>query len=33
VFSVRLEPCDPRPVVEALQTAGFEVLSHRRGGA
>jgi acetoin utilization protein AcuB len=32
VFSVRLEPRDPRPIVEALQTAGFEVLSHRRGG-
>jgi acetoin utilization protein AcuB len=32
VFSVRLEPCDPRPIVEALGTAGFEVLSHRRGG-
>jgi acetoin utilization protein AcuB len=33
VFSVRLEPCDPRPVVDALVKAGFEVLSHRRGGA
>jgi len=33
VFSVRLEPCDPRPLVEALQAARFEVLSHRRGGA
>jgi acetoin utilization protein AcuB len=33
VFSVRLEPCDPRPVVQALGNAGFEVLSHRRGGA
>ena len=32
VFSVRLEPRDPRPIVEALRTAGFEVLSHRRGG-
>jgi acetoin utilization protein AcuB len=32
VFSVRLEPRDPRPIVEALQAAGFEVLSHRRGG-
>jgi acetoin utilization protein AcuB len=31
VFSVRLEPRDPRPIVEALRTAGFEVLSHRRG--
>jgi acetoin utilization protein AcuB len=33
VFSVRLEPCDTRPIVEALRTAGFEVLSHRRGRA
>jgi acetoin utilization protein AcuB len=33
VFSVRLEPRDPRPIVEALRTAGFEVLSHRRAGA
>jgi len=33
VFSVRLEPCDTRPIVEALRTAGFEVLSHRRGGS
>ena len=33
VFSVRLEPCDTRPIVEALRTAGFEVLSHRRGWA
>jgi acetoin utilization protein AcuB len=30
VFSVRLEPRDPRPIVEALRAAGFEVLSHRR---
>jgi acetoin utilization protein AcuB len=30
VFSVRLEPCDPRPIVDALRAAGFEVLSHRR---
>jgi len=30
VFSVRLQPCDTRPIVEALRTAGFEVLSHRR---
>ncbi len=30
VFSVRLEPRDPGPIVEALRTAGFEVLSHRR---
>jgi len=33
VFSVRLEPCDTRPIVDALRTAGFEVLSHRRGGS
>ena len=33
VFSVRLQPCDTRPIVEALRTAGFEVLSHRRGGS
>ena len=33
VFSVRLEPCDTRPIVEALRTAGFEVLSHRRARA
>jgi acetoin utilization protein AcuB len=33
VFSVRLEPCDPHPLVEALGKAGFEVLSHRRGEA
>jgi acetoin utilization protein AcuB len=32
VFSVRLEPCDPRRLVEALTRAGFEVLSHRRMG-
>jgi acetoin utilization protein AcuB len=31
VFSVRLEPCDPGPLVAALSEAGFEVLSHRRG--
>jgi acetoin utilization protein AcuB len=30
VFSVRLEPRDPRPIVDALRVAGFEVLSHRR---
>jgi acetoin utilization protein AcuB len=30
VFSVRLEPRDPRPIVDALRAAGFEVLSHRR---
>jgi acetoin utilization protein AcuB len=30
VFSVRLEPCDPRPIVDALRAAGFEVLSHGR---
>jgi acetoin utilization protein AcuB len=33
VFSVRLEPRDPRPIVDALQAAGFEVLSHRRDRA
>lgn len=33
VFSVRLEPRDPRPIVDALRAAGFEVLSHRRSGA
>jgi acetoin utilization protein AcuB len=33
VFSVRLEPRDPRPIVEALRAAGFEVLSHRWVGA
>ena len=33
VFSVRLQPCDTRPIVEALRTAGFEVLSHRRARA
>jgi len=32
IFSVRLEPCDPHPLVVALSRAGFEVLSHRRGG-
>lgn len=30
VFSVRLEPCDARPIVSALGAAGFEVLSPRR---
>ncbi|MBI4012591.1 MAG: CBS domain-containing protein [Candidatus Rokubacteria bacterium] len=29
VFSVRLEPCDPRPLVAALTKAGFQVLSPR----
>ncbi len=29
VFSVRLEPCDPRPLVAALTKAGFRVLSPR----
>lgn len=29
VFSIRLEPCDPEPVVKALTEAGFRVLSHR----
>ena len=33
VFSVRLEPRDSRPIVEALRMAGFEVLSHHWGGA
>jgi acetoin utilization protein AcuB len=33
VFSVRLEPRDPRPIVDALRAAGFEVLSHRRDRA
>ncbi|HSE96266.1 MAG TPA: CBS domain-containing protein [Methylomirabilota bacterium] len=33
VFSVRLEPCDPTPLVSALARAGFKVLSHpARGG-
>jgi acetoin utilization protein AcuB len=27
IFSVRLEPCDPRPLVAALSRAGFQVLS------
>ncbi len=31
VFSVRLEPCDPRPLVDALARAGFEVLSPAGG--
>ncbi len=31
VFSVRLEPCDPRPIVGALARAGFQVLSPRVG--
>ena len=29
IFSVRLEPCDPRPLVAALTKAGFQVLSPR----
>ena len=29
VFSIRLEPCDPEPLVKALTEAGFRVLSHR----
>ena len=33
VFSVRLEPCDPRPIVTALAEAGFEVLTPRRSRA
>jgi acetoin utilization protein AcuB len=31
IFSVRLEPCDPRPLVNALTRAGFQVLSPRVG--
>jgi acetoin utilization protein AcuB len=31
IFSVRLEPCDTRPLVVALGRAGFEVLSPRPG--
>src|SRR5262245_12251936 len=31
IFSVRLEPCDPRPLVAALSRAGFQVLSPRAG--
>ena len=33
IFSVRLEPCDPHPLVAALSQAGFQVLSHSPGGA
>jgi acetoin utilization protein AcuB len=33
VFSVRLEPCDPTPLVAALTAAGFDVLSHPRARA
>jgi acetoin utilization protein AcuB len=29
IFSVRLEPCDARPLVAALSRAGFQVLSPR----
>jgi acetoin utilization protein AcuB len=29
IFSVRLEPCDARPIAAALAAAGFEVLSPR----
>jgi acetoin utilization protein AcuB len=29
IFSVRLEPCDPRPIATALGRAGFQVLSPR----
>ena len=32
IFSVRLEPCDPRPLVTALSRAGFQVLSPRVSG-
>ncbi|HEV8673319.1 MAG TPA: CBS and ACT domain-containing protein [Methylomirabilota bacterium] len=31
IFSVRLEPCDTRPLVAALTRAGFEVLSPAGG--
>jgi acetoin utilization protein AcuB len=31
VFSVRLAPCDTRPIVRALADAGFRVLSQPRG--
>jgi acetoin utilization protein AcuB len=31
IFSVRLEPCDTRPLVVALSRAGFEVVSPRPG--
>ncbi len=31
IFSVRLEPCDPWPLVAALSRAGFQVLSPRVG--
>jgi len=31
VFSLRLEPCDVRPLVQALTRAGFEVLSPKVG--
>lgn len=30
VFSLRLEPCDPKPLVETLARAGFDVLSPAR---
>ncbi len=33
IFSVRLEPCDPRPLVTALAHAGFQVLSHDKSGS
>jgi acetoin utilization protein AcuB len=32
IFSVRLEPCDTRPLVSALTRAGFEVLSPAGAG-
>ena len=32
IFSVRLEPCDARPLVAALSRAGFQVLSPPPGG-
>jgi len=31
IFSVRLEPCDPRPLAAALTKAGFQVLSPKVG--
>lgn len=33
IFSVRLEPCDPHPLVAALAQAGFDVLSHAAGNS
>lgn len=31
VYTFRLEPCDPHPVVTALTAAGYPVLSHEAG--